>query len=227
MQKTIRRLKKAGRYLLFFLLSLIGLILLYLGLAYMLSYWGSSPKSIDCEAEQFVYLSSNGVHIDLIIPLESLAEEDASKMLPKSGASYVAVGWGDRGFYLNTPTWDDLEYSTVAKALLWWSPSVMHVSYYKGVSSNWTKIPVCQEQIDAMSQAFLQSFKEREDGSFVLIEDYAYGSNDYFFEAKGSYHLFRTCNVWTGEILKKGHIKTSVWSPFTYGIMHHAKQLEP
>lgn len=227
MKKPIKYLKKTLRFLLISFLSLIGFILLYLGLAYTLSYWGTNPKKLDCNNDQFAYLSSNGVHIDLILPVESLETELLQKIKIKDGAEYVAIGWGDRGFYLNTPSWEDLKYSTLAKALLWWSPSVMHVSYYGGTSKNWTKIPICQQQIEAMSEQFEQSFKSAEDGSFQLIEGYAYGPNDYFFEAKGSYHLFRTCNVWTGQILKKGKIRTSIWSPFTYGIMHHAEELEP
>jgi uncharacterized protein (TIGR02117 family) len=226
-KQAIRYLKKGLRYLLIALISLISVVLVYLGFAYTLSFWGTSPTKMDCAEDDFVYLSSNGVHIDLIIPVERLEEDLLEQMQLMDGAKYVAIGWGDRGFYLNTPSWEDLQYSTVAKALLWWSPSVMHVSYYRGTSSNWTKVPICQEQIDLMSDQFAKSFKTNKDGTFQKIEGYAYGQNDYFFEAKGSYHLFRTCNVWTGQVLKKGNIKTSLWSPFTWGIMHHAEQLEP
>ncbi|MFY7877715.1 MAG: DUF2459 domain-containing protein, partial [Pirellula sp.] len=31
-------------------------------------------------------------------------------------------------------------------------------------------------------------------------------------EAKGSYHLFRTCNVWAGAGLKKAGIRVGYWT---------------
>ena len=35
----------------------------------------------------------------------------------------------------------------------------------------------------------------------------------------GTYSLFRTCNVWTAEALKRSGQKMSLWSPFSFQVM--------
>jgi len=37
----------------------------------------------------------------------------------KKKGDWLAFGWGDKGFYLNTPTWADLKFSTAVKAAFW------------------------------------------------------------------------------------------------------------
>lgn len=214
--------KRLLRYSLFTLVSIVGLIGLYFLMAWILSNISTTPKKIADKKEYIGYLSNNGVHIDIILPTSSIDTAFLAKLSLKEDTEYVALGWGDRGFYLNTPTWDDVRLSTVCNALLWNSPSVMHVSCYGGSYKNWTTMPLSRQQIDAMVAKMQKSFKINEDSSFQPIEGYAYGQNDRFYEALGSYNCFNTCNVWTGRILKAGSLKTSVWSPFTGGIMRFA-----
>lgn len=57
----------------------------------------------------------------------------------------------------------------------------------------------------------------------IRISGFDYSHYDRFFEAEGNYNCFYTCNVWTGCVLKKGKIKTAIWSPFTGGIRNFAK----
>lgn len=47
--------------------------------------------------------------------------------------NYIAFGWGDKGFYLDTPTWADLKFSTAFKAAFWMGQSAMHTTYYREV----------------------------------------------------------------------------------------------
>ena len=61
---------------------------------------------------------TNGVHTDLVVPIKS-AEIDWSKEIPientnskSTNFNYLSIGWGDKGFYLDTPTWADLKFST-------------------------------------------------------------------------------------------------------------------
>ena len=44
---------------------------------------------------------------------------------------YIAIGWGDKGFYLDTPTWADLKFSTAFKAAFWLGNSAIHTTFYK------------------------------------------------------------------------------------------------
>ncbi len=57
------------------------------------------------------------------------------------------------------------------------------------------------------------SFQQAEDGSKIHIRNAAYGSNDAFFEAHGSYHCFNTCNCWTGGAMRSSGIRTAWFTP--------------
>jgi len=56
-------------------------VVLYIGLAALLSYWGTNPKKLDCAADQTIYISSNGMHIDLIMPTASLPSKPRAGLL--------------------------------------------------------------------------------------------------------------------------------------------------
>ncbi len=129
-----KRILKILRYLGFSLLGLIGLIALYFLSAYILSSIGTNPPKVSCEVKTMAFLSSNEVHVDLILPISELDSNFVKTLQPIDGARFVAFGWGDRGFYLETPSWEDLKYSTVFKALFLYSPAVMHVSFYSNAS---------------------------------------------------------------------------------------------
>ena len=51
--------------------------------------------------------------------------------------------------------------------------------------------------------------------------DAVYGNHDIFYEAKGSYNLFYTCNTWTNSALKAANQKASLWTVYDKGILYH------
>jgi hypothetical protein len=52
--------------------------------------------------------------------------------------NYLAFGWGDKGFYLNTPEWADLKVSTALNAAFGLSSSAIHSTFYKKLRENET-----------------------------------------------------------------------------------------
>jgi hypothetical protein len=66
------------------------------------------------------------------------------------------------------------------------------------------------------------SFDKDVDGHFINIKTTAnYGLNDAFYEAKGSYSLFCTCNTWANNGLKSCGQKAALWTPSDKGIFLH------
>ena len=55
------------------------------------------------------------------------------------------------------------------------------------------------------------------------IEGHSYGQKDAFYEAKGSYSLFYTCNTWANNALKAANQKASLWTVYDKGIFCHYK----
>lgn len=103
------------------LLTLALLIGVYLLSAYTLSHMSTSREIVP-DADIAIYILTNGVHTDLVVPVRT-EQIDWSARIPFSNttgkdttAQWLAFGWGDKGFYLETPTWADLKASTAFKA---------------------------------------------------------------------------------------------------------------
>ena len=151
--------------------------------------------------DQVIYLKDNGRHIDIII---------------KENDKYIEYGWGSEIFYLNVPTWDDLTFSIVFKALFTKPNSLMHVTTFNNVEDDWIIVNVNNEQLDKMKELISNSFKTIK-GEKVFKSN-GYTSNDIFYEANGSYSIFKTCNTWSNSILKNSGVKSLLWTPFSSDI---------
>lgn len=176
-----------------------------------------------------IYLLTNGVHTDVVVPVKNEVF-DWSKQVKftdtkakDSTAQFMAIGWGDRGFYLETPTWSDLKVSTALKAASGLSSSALHATFYSKMKegADCKKITLdCNEYhqlIDFISDSF-----QLNAGKVSKIETKAvYGNNDAFYEAKGSYSLFYTCNSWANQALKAANQKAALWTITDSGIFRH------
>jgi uncharacterized protein (TIGR02117 family) len=180
-----------------------------------------------------VFLVSNGIHVDFLVPVTTPIK-DWSRDLPRgdfpgAGEAHTRLlfGWGDRGFYLETPTWADLKVSTVLSAIFTPSASVVHAEY-----ADWVPRPGPSSRrlvLDLAAYRKLCSYIERSfhrdgRGALVLLSGRGYGPEDNFYEAEGSYHAFNTCNLWTNRGLHEIGVRTALWSPFAPGVLWHLPQ---
>jgi uncharacterized protein (TIGR02117 family) len=178
-----------------------------------------------------VFISSNGIHTDFVMPAHR-PEFDWSAHLLYSDFElagpdykYVSVGWGDKGFFIATPSWDDLTFSTAFNAAFGLSTTAMHVTYRKNEpaeNENCVKLLLSEDQYRKLTDYITGSFQNKE-GVFLPIDHPGYTSHDKFYEAKGRYSLFNTCNVWTGEGLKAIGAPAGVWTPLSGGVMQNLK----
>ncbi|MGB3546029.1 MAG: TIGR02117 family protein, partial [Saprospiraceae bacterium] len=171
-----------------------------------------------------IYLHSNGVHTDFILPQAAVPERLIDLLRGADAATYLAFGWGDKGFYLDTPTWADLKASTALKAMLIPSPTAMHATNYRAEGKEWVAVPIGADQLETLLDYIENTFEKDAEGNFIFITDAGYGDNDNFYEAYGNYNGIQTCNYWINKGLKKMDIRTSVWSPFDYGLLYHARR---
>lgn len=216
----MKSFKTVFKYLGRILLGFLGLIAIYFVAVLVLSNISKKPKeTIVCEELESVYLVSNGIHLDLVFKKEQLDEEILKRLQVSNRAKYVAFGWGDKDFYLNTPTWNDLTVRTLLKALFWKSESAMHVTDYRMKSSQFVTVELCSVQVEILKQYIESSFATKA-GKVTEIGK-GYGKQDRFYEANGSYNAIKTCNEWVNIGLKKAYIKTAVWSPFDDAILDY------
>jgi len=222
-------LKTSLRYIFRFLLGLIAFILLYLLFAWLLPFWKVNSSFTSASNGVEIYIQSNGVHTDIVMPIKS-EQINWDELLPysdfvnvSSDYKYVAVGWGDKGFFLDTPTWDDLTFATAFKAAFGLGTTAMHITYkYKTprLTASCKKIIITKEQYQKLIVGILESFELKSEKP-VWINHAGYTQQDCFYEAKGRYSMFKTCNVWTGNTLKAAEIKIGLWTPMESGIVGH------
>lgn len=223
------KIKKVVKFSLKLILGFVGFLLIYILCAFLL------PKipvnsNVTAEGKSIpVYILSNGVHTDIVLPVKNDLYDWSQKVkfentiAKDSTAQLVAFGWGDKGFYLETPTWDDLKFSTAFKAASGLSTSAIHVTFYRGLKENaqCKRLLASETEYMKLVDFIDNSFEHDFDGLLKIDTDAVYGKNDAFYEAKGSYSLFHTCNTWTNNALKAGNQKAALWTATDKGILCH------
>ena len=203
------------------LLFLAAAILIYFLAALVLALIPSRANGNSCDSKPAFFVATNGVHLDIVVPRSFFEEGEWPGISVPTAVKYVAVGWGDKGFYLETPTWGDLKFSTALRALFWKSETAMHLTYYYQSRPEWRALPLCPEQVQSLQEYMHASFEKTEDGQVLEILGAGYTRMDVFFEAKGNYSVLRTCNNWANQALKAAEVKTALWSPFDWGVLRY------
>ena len=206
------------------------MIVLYVVSAFVLS---SIPVNSDFTPSNEdgieIFLLTNGVHTDLVLPIRN-KHKNWSEVIPfehthskDSLMRYIAFGWGDRKFYLETPTWAELKFSTAVNALFVPSKAAMHVTFYKSMPQDefCKKISISAGQYIRMVRFVGDSFQKNMKDQYILIGNPGYGEDDCFYEANGKFHIFYTCNTWTNKGLKVSGLKASLWTPFDGVLLDH------
>ena len=169
-----------------------------------------------------IYLNTNGVHLDIIIPVSEI-DNDLKKGLKMKDEKYLSFGWGDENFYLNTPTWNDLTFKNAFSALFLDSNTLSHLTKYSEKNSEWTVVNLNEKQLAKLNKYILTSFKFDESGNKMILENKGYSTNDDFYKAIGSYSCIKTCNSWANSALKRSDLKSCYWTPFDFGIINKYK----
>lgn len=215
------------KYSLKFLFGFSIFLVLYIVSVFALPYLRFNGNKNEI-AEITCFLKSNGSHVDIIMPIET-NKYDWRNVLDQNHIKYsdstfnwVAFGWGDKNFYLNTPTWGDLTFSTAFKAAFWLGSGAIHVTYYDEVitNENCLKLDLSEQQAAELYNYIHRDFEldEFEKPKYIPTE-MVYGSRDAFYESKKRYSLFHTCNSWVNDALKSINHKHCLWTALDFGVM--------
>lgn len=177
-----------------------------------------------------IYLISNGMHTDIVLPAQTYLfdwtnlvkfEHTLSK---QENFKYISFGWGDLGFYANTPEWKDLTFKTGFKALFLRTPSAVHATFLNTVveDEDTKTLYINREQYTKLVDYIKNTFEfDEANGEVYPVKGLHYSYNDVFYRARGSLHLFNTCNTWVNNALKEAGLRASLWTPFVEGIFLH------
>ncbi len=200
---------------LYFLAALVG------GLVPANAGWREPPAGIT------IFVRTNGVHTWIMVPTVT-PEMDWRPLAPAAhirdrryAGNYLAFGYGNREFYLNTPRWEDLRLRTALTAAFGEGRSLMHVEHEWNprVDEDQRAFRVTRDQYRRLAVHILQSFDRDAQGRTIPLLGRGYGPADVFYEARGSYNALLTCNEWTGAALRAAGVRVGLWTPLSQSVM--------
>jgi uncharacterized protein (TIGR02117 family) len=209
------------------LLGGIGLVALYVLAALALSRIPVNRDFVQPDDGIEIAILSNGVHVDIALPLHNehfewmtyLRTEDVVQFDPDT--RFASFGWGERTFYLETPTWADVNPKNVLRAFCGAGRPVMHVDFLSWTptsSGSCRLIKLSTQQYKRLCAEILATMKTCPNGKLLPIAGAHYHNYDAFYEATGHYHVFHTCNAWAGDVLRASGVRVGIWTPTTDGV---------
>jgi uncharacterized protein (TIGR02117 family) len=186
---------------------------------------GSIPSNRDWRPPAsgvHIFVESNGVHTGIIVPKVAAGvdwrgvarAEDLRD--PRYGAfDHVSFGWGEKAFYLETPTWAEVKLRTVVASAVGSDRTLMHVEHLPlpRAGDGAREIVVTPAQYRRLAAYIRASF--RAGGARYR----GYAGYDAFYDADGRYDAVRTCNSWTGDALRFAGVRIGWWTPFPATVM--------
>lgn len=202
-------------------LPLIG-IALWAVAAAVGGWWPVNRDWRQADAGVRIYVIDNGIHTGIVVPADGW--EDIVRPRDFADPRYAwhrwrSFGWGDRAFYVETPTWRDLRPMTVLRAALGSERTVMHVdALAEPAPAPDVRSLILRPEEFARLTAFIRA-------SFAGGATTAgYGPDDVFYPARGRYSAIRTCNAWTGEALRHAGVRVGAWTPTSASVMRWLPQ---
>lgn len=180
------------------------------------SGWVEPSKGVE------IMVGTNDVHTELIMPLVTpekdwRAEFPVTELaVPDRGFTHIAISWGEKDVFLNTPTWWDLRPATVLRIIGIGGDGLLHVSWYvrPAPADDFRPLRLTSGQYQRLVAAIDRSLPR---GQRVRYS--GYGPEDVFYDAPGHYTASNTCNQWTSNMLAEAGVKTGWWTPFAGGVM--------
>ncbi len=175
-----------------------------------------------------IFLRSDGGHLDLIFPVRS-SRQDWTKVFPfpemereKDRFSYIAIGWGEKGFYL-----DDFPQSfphpiTTFRAATGLNTPVLRVAYSSQpvVNDTCRGVLISGKQYQKLS-LYVQHTAQRDAAGYLQKLPTPEGEDPtvFFYKANGTYSIFNTCNTWVNSALKAAGLKACIWTPLARAVL--------
>jgi uncharacterized protein (TIGR02117 family) len=188
--------------------------------------WGDHPQA-DCGYPINVS-SVNQFHAELIVPVMNDAYNwrshlDLKELGPDADTyRYLSFGWGDRDFFLRG-SFDPL---SIFDALFLPSSTVIHVWGHSDLQLSPAfevkQLWLSRTQYLRLVNFINEGFQRTQSGKPRYIR-YGLYRNSAFYNAVGNYSVFRTCNVWTAEGLRRADVNTPLWAALAPAIMHQLR----
>ncbi|MCP9438265.1 MAG: DUF2459 domain-containing protein [Nitrospira sp.] len=171
-----------------------------------------------------IHVVSHGWHTGIVIRLADVAPGAWPEARDFAAAEYLEVGWGDRNYYQarNPGLLDALTAALVPK------PGVLHIVGFRGEvqrmfpASDIVALQISPQGLARLVAHLRASYERDPAGRAIMLGPGLYGDSR-FYGSVERFHLFRTCNVWTAEVLRAGGLPIGA-SLTADGVMAEARR---
>lgn len=202
---------------------------------FLLTAWiGSSiprgPERPEAIAQPVTILvETNGAHTQFVLPVSN-GQKDWRETFPSANqwvgdtipqpATHIAIGYGEREVFLNTPTVYDINIATAARVLVSGGEGLIRVTNLINppLGRNRREMQITPEEYADLVAAIEADLPPLEGGVYRDFEDGTYDDGAYY-AALPAYTVSFTCNQWTSDRLADAGIRTGWWTPFSGGVM--------
>jgi uncharacterized protein (TIGR02117 family) len=197
----------------------IGLVLLALVVAVIAG--ALIPENLGWREAQegiTIFVDGTAAHTEVILPVTAAGHDwrgrIAAEDFPDGGlpSRWLSFSWGEREFFLTTPSWADFRLSAGLNALFRGHETLIHV-YRIDHAPRGGAVTLTPDQYRRMVGWIEAQFADSDE----VIP--GYGANDAFYPSRGRYSPFRTCNQWTRDALAEAGMRVGRWTPFSQSLM--------
>lgn len=161
-----------------------------------------------------IFVLSNGFHSDIAVPrqngatMQDLQLDETDFPVDIEKVRYWALGWGSQTAYTSLLEISDLTLGMAVKSVAF-DAAAMHVTPLGELNAGprifaFDLSPLQFDNLIAnMSQWFASS----------IPQEATHGYGDRFYDAKGKFAPWMTCNTWTGRVLREIGINVGLWTP--------------
>lgn len=174
--------------------------------------WAEADRGIT------IWIDATPAHTELILPVAAAGHDWRGRIRAEhfpdglSPSAFLSFSWGERNFFLTTPTWADFRLSAGLRALVAGHATLIHV-YRIDRMPQGSPIRLAPEAYRRLVAHLEAQFA---DGGMPLP---GYGAADAFFPARGRYTPLHTCNQWTRDALAAAGVRVGRWTPFAQSLM--------
>ena len=169
-----------------------------------------------------IWVESNGIHTGIVVPKVAAGVDWRPLARPEhladpryAGHSHLSFGWGERAFYLETPTWAEVKPATVLGAAFGSRETLVHVDHVPKprATADVRRLVVTEEQYRRLALVIARTVAPE------ARVHRGYYQWDAFYTATGRYSALTTCNAWTGAALAEAGVRVGWWTPFPVTVM--------
>jgi len=195
-----------------FLLAIVAALLLAVLLGAILprnAGWRESETGVT------IGIDATLAHTELILPVAAAGHNWRASLPPEvfppgQKPTHLSFSWGERDFFLATPSWSDFEVLRGLRALFASDQSLVHIYRLDGPRGH----PI---RLSPAEYARLIAFLQAEIGTGTPVP--GYGPDDIFLPGTSRYSAIRTCNQWVADALAEAGVKVGSWTPFAQSLI--------